>query len=62
VRDRRPGATPTGGRLLGEDELRAQRDDLMVRLRELREPASNESPRTSSATRPGLAWRPVYGS
>jgi DNA-binding transcriptional regulator YhcF (GntR family) len=62
VADKGPGDLPRGGRLLGEAELRAQRDDLMVRLRELREDRAPEPvPRTSSATRPGLAWRAVYG-
>lgn len=61
VRDRGPGDLPSGGRLLGEDDLRAQRDELLIRLRELRHPAPEPEPRTSTATRPGVRWRPVLG-
>jgi DNA-binding transcriptional regulator YhcF (GntR family) len=59
VRDKSPGDLPRGGRLLDEQGLRAQRDELMVRLRELREPPTAKAAerRTSSATRPGVAYR-----
>jgi GntR family transcriptional regulator len=57
VRDRGPGSLPSGGRILGEDELLAQRAELMVRLRELRHPAPSTPRASSSVTRPGVAWK-----
>lgn len=60
---------PTGGRLLGEDELRALRDELASRLAAMHapepgppEPAPASSPSARSATRPGVAVRLVFGA
>ena len=53
-----------GGRLLGEDELQALRDDLAERLAAARRPAPTEAapaPRGRSATRPGYVLRPSFG-
>lgn len=54
-----------GGRLLGEDELRAIRDDLAARIAAVDEPPAPElpvQPSTRSSTRPGVAFRPVFGT
>lgn len=59
-------ARGAGGRLLGEDELRAMRDDLADRLAAARRPepapsaaaSATVAPRTRSATRPGYVLRP----
>jgi hypothetical protein len=53
-----------GARLLGEDDLRAQRDALAARLTAMREPDDDDPPAAAgasavSATRPGVAWRLV---
>lgn len=57
VRDSGPGSLPSGGRILDEEELLAQRAELMVRLRELRHPTPTASRAKSSVTRPGVAWK-----
>jgi DNA-binding transcriptional regulator YhcF (GntR family) len=54
-----------GARLLDEDELRAQRDGLILRLRELQEPAAGErssSTRTATAAGAVVRFRPTLGT
>lgn len=60
-----------GARILSEDELAAQRDALAAQLRALTDPPADEAasaPRAAreashrSSTRPGLVWKPSFGT
>jgi GntR family transcriptional regulator len=68
LRDAAPAAAPTGGRLLTEDELRAQRDGLAARLAALDAPPEPDRSRsvpaasTRSTTRPGVSWKLSFGT